>query len=851
MIRASAISEDIINQRGYRTVERKVELRDLGFGQGQQNVPALLIPVLGVDGGIVGYQARPDRPRMKDGKALKYETIAGMKMRIDVHPAARSMISDPNIPLFVTEGIKKGDALVSRGACAIALLGVWNWRGTNDFGGKTTLADWELVALNGRRLYLVFDSDVMTNPAVHSALSRIAAFLKNRGAHCCFIYLPSGSHAEKVGIDDFFVAGHSLDDAIALATSDLRSLPSEDRDDEDVTYTATPVGLVWHKPTANGPIPTTLTNFTARIISDVLEDDGAERRRLFEIEAMLHGRPSTFQVAANQFAAMNWNTEYLGAGAIVYPGFGAKDQARAAIQILSGDVPVREVFAHTGWRRIGGQWVYLHAGGGIASDGAVSACEVRLGEPLGTICLPEPPHGSELAAAVRTSLAVLALAPLDVTAPVLSTAYLAPLMEAFGGGRPDFVLWAHGPTGVFKSELAALAQCHFGAFTRTDLPATFMATSNAIERLCFAAKDALLIVDDYHPSHDRKEEQLMAAVAQRLLRGVGNGAGRQRMRADTSIRQPLPPRALVIATGERLPSGHSTASRMFPVPIAPGAINVDLLTDLQGRTAQLPLAMSGYIQWIAGRLDALKETLPQRYRDLRAQAQTNAGHAREPGQVAHLQLGLEMFLEFAVDAEAITREEADNLLAGAWAALLRLATEHARDLQVTTPATRFLSLLVEGIASKRGYLTARDGGTPGDPLAWGWEKFAKFDASSGNTYTEIRHLPGATQLGAVDESWLYLTPSVAHSFVAGAARASDEQFPADLDTLLRRLAEAGASAACSRCRFCAWTNAHDGQIASVGYQQRCLVEVGDGRVSGLFGTYQDRRALRRHAARRR
>jgi hypothetical protein len=179
----SGIAPGVIERRGYRTVEKKQQLRDLGFGQSQQKVPALLIPILGVGGGTCGYQARPDQPRIKDGKALKYETIAGMHMRLDVHPDVRNLLPDPAVPLFITEGVKKGDALVSRGVCAIALLGVWNWRGANDLGGKTALADWEHVALNGRRVYIVFDSDVMTNLAVHAALSRLNAFLKNRGAH--------------------------------------------------------------------------------------------------------------------------------------------------------------------------------------------------------------------------------------------------------------------------------------------------------------------------------------------------------------------------------------------------------------------------------------------------------------------------------------------------------------------------------------------------------------------------------------------------------------------------------------------------------------------------------------------
>ena len=34
-------------------------------------------------------------------------------MTLDVHPFCRGRLGDPNAPLFVTEGVKKGDALVS------------------------------------------------------------------------------------------------------------------------------------------------------------------------------------------------------------------------------------------------------------------------------------------------------------------------------------------------------------------------------------------------------------------------------------------------------------------------------------------------------------------------------------------------------------------------------------------------------------------------------------------------------------------------------------------------------------------------------------------------------------------
>jgi hypothetical protein len=182
LVKDSGLSRQVISRRGYRTVRTKADLKQLGFAASQHLVPTLLLPIWGVTGEIVGYQSRPDGPRISKGKPVKYGTPARMRMALDVHPAARGLLKDPAIPLYVTEGIKKGDALASRGTCAVALLGVWNWRGTNDLGGKTALADWEQVALNGRRVLVVFDSDVMLKPEVHSALARLKAFLEGRGS---------------------------------------------------------------------------------------------------------------------------------------------------------------------------------------------------------------------------------------------------------------------------------------------------------------------------------------------------------------------------------------------------------------------------------------------------------------------------------------------------------------------------------------------------------------------------------------------------------------------------------------------------------------------------------------------
>jgi hypothetical protein len=222
LLAASGITPDVARERGYVTEDTKAGLRRRGFSDAQCRVPALVVPVHSVLGEVHGYQIRPDEPRHNsDGKPLKYETPRGMKMALDVPPRVRPMLGDPSAPLFVTEGARKADAAVGVGLACVALLGVWNWRGTNDAGGKVALPDWEYVTLSDRQVYVCFDSDVMLKPAVHLAMARLGEFLEHRGAHVAYVYLPSEPDGSKVGLDDYLV-GHSVDDLLALASPHLR-----------------------------------------------------------------------------------------------------------------------------------------------------------------------------------------------------------------------------------------------------------------------------------------------------------------------------------------------------------------------------------------------------------------------------------------------------------------------------------------------------------------------------------------------------------------------------------------------------------------------------------------------------
>src|SRR5215218_5485557 len=108
------------------------------------------------------------------------------------------------------------------------------------------------------------------------------------------IYLPAGKGAKKQGVDDYLASGHTVDELLEHATPELKRPPHDEEPEHP--YRATPGGLVWDKPTQNGTVPTMLTNFVASITADVAEDDGAELRRYFEIEANLNGRRTAFPV---------------------------------------------------------------------------------------------------------------------------------------------------------------------------------------------------------------------------------------------------------------------------------------------------------------------------------------------------------------------------------------------------------------------------------------------------------------------------------------------------------------------------------------------------------------------------
>lgn len=214
---ASAISLAIAARRGYASLSGPSglsTLKSLGFSRPQCNtLPGLLIPLWSVTGQRhAAAHFRPDAPRHRhQGEPIKYEYPYGQSLVLDCHPIGHAAIAESAVLLWITEGEKKADSLLSAGAgCVLCVLGVDGWR-SRDIANP----DFEHIALRNREVRLVYDSDIMLKRQVGRSLARLAQWLTAKGAMVWVVYLPS-SAGEKIGVDDYLAAGHSLAEIDAL-----------------------------------------------------------------------------------------------------------------------------------------------------------------------------------------------------------------------------------------------------------------------------------------------------------------------------------------------------------------------------------------------------------------------------------------------------------------------------------------------------------------------------------------------------------------------------------------------------------------------------------------------------------
>jgi hypothetical protein len=503
-----------------------------------------------------------------------------------------------------------------------------------------------------------------------------------------------------------------------------------------------------------------LSNFTGRIVEDVIVDDGSgETDRFFTLEATMAGTRTRFDVSSQAFEGLSWVPRHLGALASV-EGPRVKHLVAKAIRLESAR-SLKEIraYGHTGWIEVDGRWVYLHADGAIVGAGAPPfPGRVVLSGRLARRRFSTNPSADleRLREAVRASFGLWDLAADELSIPLMLSAYRAVLDEV------DYSIHLAGPTGLGKTTLAHLAVSHFGAGLGAKDQTNFESTANSIEREAFQLKDQLLLLDDYLGTSEHRK--ILAFIA----RNAANNSGRGRLASDGTLRGDKPPRALVIITGEDLPVGESLTARILVLRMPEGQgldlsegapINAAQAASLQGTYA---LAMAGFVNWLVPRYGELQATIEPRRNQYGHEVRDRVPHNRTPAIYGNLMIALEEWLTFAAEIGAIDERERDALQEKAAMAIMAAIEGQADYLATSDPVDRYRDVLRDAIASGSAHVRA-----PGDE-------------------------PGAGfHLGFLRPDGLYLYPEAALSLAKDIAETLGDPLPFSGQTMNRRLLDRG------------------------------------------------------------
>lgn len=344
-----------------------------------------------------------------------------------------------------------------------------------------------------------------------------------------------------------------------------------------------------------------------------------------------------------------------------------------------------------------------------------------------------------------------------------------------------------GPTGAGKSELAALLQQHWGRqLDSRHLPGSWSSTANSLEGLAFLAKDSLIVVDDFVPSGKRIDADRLHREAERILRAQGNSSGRQRMRPDSSLRAPRPPRGLILSTGEGMPNGHSLRARSLILELSHESVEWNALTECQkhARAGTYSMALAGFVHWVAGRYEKVNDRLPEYVSSVRPMVGVADEHKRSVCIHSDLLAGMSCFIAFAKSVGALTKAEGRDLMDRTRRALESAFERQASHQAAGDPVSRFLEMMRAAITSGKAHVTDRQGKAPSDARACGWKMHS--DASTTGTWQ-----PCGQRVGWVDGDDLYLLPLVSYEVATRLAEVTGESIALSERTLKKRLAESG------------------------------------------------------------
>lgn len=185
-------------------------------------------------------------------------------------------------------------------------------------------------------------------------------------------------------------------------------------------------------------------------------------------------------------------------------------------------------------------------------------------------------------------------------------AYVAGLFEQLGGIGCRSVLCITAPTGSYKTAVATV----LASALNPNPVLRFDDTEASIEENLLAAKDLLILQDDFYPHGDKSAVAAFKRKAMKVARIIGDGRAPAKMGQD---RKPLGNRNYhggVLLTGEILDlTSHSSYLRSLCVRWEKSFINTDILTLLQRDRTLAKAFFSSWITYVQENVNILRRLI--------------------------------------------------------------------------------------------------------------------------------------------------------------------------------------------------------------------------------------------------
>jgi hypothetical protein len=182
----------------------------------QYLLPGIEIPYYDIDGKRKSFcryrylqDTRSGLELLTDKKPVRYVQPSGSPVEIYLPPTVDWKNLPQDSAIIITEGELKAACAVEYGYAAVAVGGVYSFRKKES---DLILHD-DILALGmeGRTVYIIYDSDARYNTDVVRAENRLAECILQSGGVPYVVRLPELEPGKKCGIDDYLVGGGDLD----------------------------------------------------------------------------------------------------------------------------------------------------------------------------------------------------------------------------------------------------------------------------------------------------------------------------------------------------------------------------------------------------------------------------------------------------------------------------------------------------------------------------------------------------------------------------------------------------------------------------------------------------------------